>query len=428
MSIRARKMPFSQAAFTILLFFTSCHDCTITVLQEPELFDCPEINLNVGDICDDSNPDTMNDVVGDDCVCRGVIAVDCPELGLNIGAPCDDGDANTTNDRVDANCICTGEPVTTCEGALLVMRAEVNDNALGDLFLDAAPQRPLDQLTFSNLEAIDGSPIQAGAAFPFQFSAASVDRELYYYGFQYGSQNVFNPLLLASSRGQINHNYILSDIPFAAPVYLNGELYAINVEFDEPTVNYDIQRVDLSDGQPVTLFSGSVTANSQVVNPVFFSATDGTDRVFFVAGTSLFVYSVGGNSVTHVILEPNSDPDRPVVYTGLEYRAATNQLLALRNQALGRDEVQTSLVSISLDGTFAQNELAEVEGYVLFSDGGILHSTAYSECEDTYYITAPVELETDDFDSYLIGVDLPGLTVADRRFDGFLFGAEVLEE
>ncbi|MEZ4987441.1 MAG: hypothetical protein R2795_20750 [Saprospiraceae bacterium] len=45
------------------------------------------------------------------------------ELFLNIGDPCDDGNPDTVNDIVDANCNCTGEPSNTCEGALLVMRA-----------------------------------------------------------------------------------------------------------------------------------------------------------------------------------------------------------------------------------------------------------------------------------------------------------------
>lgn len=413
-------------SLVLLTALTACHDCTVTVLEEPELFDCPTLNLNIGDTCDDGDINTQNDVVTEDCRCAGTVEVECPALGLNVGDMCNDGDPNTTNDQVDANCVCTGEPVNTCEGELLVMRAMVVNNGLGDLFLDRSAQLPPTQVSFSNLEAVNGSAIQAGLAFPFQFSAVNVPQQRYYYDFQYGSPGVLNPLLLASTDNQFSPTYLLSDLPYAAPVFLNGQLYAIDVELDGTTVNYDILRIDLDDGQPTPLFSGSTTVNSQVLNPLFFSATNGTDEVYFVAGTSFFAYNVMGNFLTHVILEPETDPDRPVAYTGLEYRRSTDELLAIRSEANGGD-VQSTLVSISLDGTFMENELAELEGYVLFQDGGILHSTAYANCDETYYITVPVDVELDVFESFLVGIDLPSLTISDARFADFLFGVEVEE-
>ncbi|GLR15887.1 hypothetical protein [Portibacter lacus] len=38
----------------------------------PQLFDCSVLSLNIGDSCDDGNPDTQGDIVLDDCSCRGV--------------------------------------------------------------------------------------------------------------------------------------------------------------------------------------------------------------------------------------------------------------------------------------------------------------------------------------------------------------------
>jgi len=72
------------------------------------VLDCPELGLNIGDACDDGDPDTFDDEVNADCECVGT-PVDCPGLG-NIGDPCDDGDPDTSLDTVTADCECVGVP------------------------------------------------------------------------------------------------------------------------------------------------------------------------------------------------------------------------------------------------------------------------------------------------------------------------------
>ncbi|MEZ4987439.1 MAG: hypothetical protein R2795_20740 [Saprospiraceae bacterium] len=71
--------------------------------------------------------------------------------------------------------------------------------------------------------------------------------------------------------------------------------------------------------------------------------------------------------------------------------------------------------------------MLDIDGYVLFADAGILHSTAYDNCSDAYYITTPIALQQEAFESYLIEVDLTNTTPQDKRFSGFLFGVEVQE-
>ena len=79
-----------------------------------------------GTICDDGNPNTINDVLDANCLCVGtLVSLGCMDMTacnynvlatvddgscLFIGATCDDGDATTVNDIVDANCICSGAP------------------------------------------------------------------------------------------------------------------------------------------------------------------------------------------------------------------------------------------------------------------------------------------------------------------------------
>jgi len=80
--------------------------------------DCPELGLNIGDSCDDGDPDTFDDEVNADCECVG-IPVDCPGLG-NIGDACDDGNPDTADDTVTAECECVGTPApdnNNCDSA-----------------------------------------------------------------------------------------------------------------------------------------------------------------------------------------------------------------------------------------------------------------------------------------------------------------------
>ena len=85
-----------------------------------------------GDVCDDGDSMTTNDLIQADCSCAGTIPnacllnggdadgdgicgdIDCNDNDTSIGAPgspCDDGDANTENDELQADCSCIGTPV-----------------------------------------------------------------------------------------------------------------------------------------------------------------------------------------------------------------------------------------------------------------------------------------------------------------------------
>ena len=77
-------------------------------------FDCPELQKNIGDPCDDNNPNTSGETIQPNCSCSGGnTSFDCPNLQKNIGDNCDDSDINTTNDQVQPNCTCQGTPNNT---------------------------------------------------------------------------------------------------------------------------------------------------------------------------------------------------------------------------------------------------------------------------------------------------------------------------
>ena len=71
--------------------------------------DCANCIIPIGNTCDDADPCTENDVIQDDCECRGT-----PKPDIS-GQLCDDGNPNTFNDQItcDASCVCTCSG-TTC--------------------------------------------------------------------------------------------------------------------------------------------------------------------------------------------------------------------------------------------------------------------------------------------------------------------------
>ena len=81
-----------------------------------QTFDCPELEADFGDACDDSNEMTENDMINENCECVGTPIIvepefDCPNLEANIGDSCDDGNDMTENDVVTEDCECMGTPI-----------------------------------------------------------------------------------------------------------------------------------------------------------------------------------------------------------------------------------------------------------------------------------------------------------------------------
>ena len=82
-------------------------ETTFTITAECEPFDCPTLEANIGDACDDNNPLTASDSINANCECVG-IPYDCTDLLANIGDPCDDGNEMTINDAIGEDCTCAG--------------------------------------------------------------------------------------------------------------------------------------------------------------------------------------------------------------------------------------------------------------------------------------------------------------------------------
>ena len=96
----------------------TCVTATAQCITCPPPLDCPALEANIGDPCDDGNEGTENDVVTADCECTGTIVYDCPVLEGNFGDACDDGNPLTINDVISETCGCSGAPVNDeCDGS-----------------------------------------------------------------------------------------------------------------------------------------------------------------------------------------------------------------------------------------------------------------------------------------------------------------------
>lgn len=88
-------------------------------LPNTQGFDCEDLQLNVGDSCDSTGTGAMDGTISDDCQCiPDRVAYDCVDLQLNIGAACDSTDDGALDGTVNDSCECiTGFPIiASCPG------------------------------------------------------------------------------------------------------------------------------------------------------------------------------------------------------------------------------------------------------------------------------------------------------------------------
>lgn len=189
-----------QAAFTGTVRFyshldTDCSDVPGSIAVHIRMvkafcpvFDCPEQEVNFGDVCDDNDPATFGSVVTEDCTCEGT-PYDCIELTANIGDPCDDGDPTTFGGVVEVGCECVGIPYE-CPSLSANIGDLCNDddpNTVDDVvtvdcecvgepveFAGCTTQSPFGD--FGNLEPVcDGPAVEVIGAFGAEYSTVQVE-------------------------------------------------------------------------------------------------------------------------------------------------------------------------------------------------------------------------------------------------------------
>jgi hypothetical protein len=391
-------------------------------------FDCPDLMLNVGDACTDNDENTINDTVMDNCECIGESVFDCPELELNIGDPCDDNNPDTQNDMVDANCNCEGEIISDCTGIFFASRITFDGSNITGYFFDSAVKAPGTSVNFNNLEQKSNGFLGASTAFYSNFSAFNpLDNE---YAFAYQiDEGVPNPLYLAEL-DIFNSTFVEAEAYYGAPVFYEGELYAIDVFYDAPNAQYSIVRIDQSTGATTELFADNITVNSPMLKVALTSTVDSEGNLYFLSATNMIIYNVPGNFITYVDIDETYNADNPVAYLGLEYKADEDLLLAIKGKFLTNAQ-EPELVSISTDGNFSIQSLFNIQDNLGPNNDGQIefpfYSTAFAQCDNTYYITEIRELEADQAQTFLIQINLNNNSLEENLFQDYFYGLEILE-
>ncbi len=87
---------------------TGCQTTTVQCMTCPIIYDCPDLEANIGDECDDGNPKTINDTITEDCECVGIVPpkndVCSKAIALKCDQPISGSTDGATNSGVSSTC------------------------------------------------------------------------------------------------------------------------------------------------------------------------------------------------------------------------------------------------------------------------------------------------------------------------------------
>ncbi len=368
--------------------FNLSNSIAVTRLQsgvECNLFDCPNLGANIGDACDDGNPNTQNDAVQANCVCVGVPIFDCPNISANIGDACDDGNPNTENDAVQANCVCQGSPigtVVTSSSIALTGGASSTTICAGDGIADPIS---VDVTNLGNGttqwvitdDALNILALPAGP--PFDLEGAGAGTCLIWL---VNYDGALGGVEVGGNAGNITGNFALSNqidvvrVP-AISVMLNevcnaqSGTYIVQVNITGGTGNYtvsgDVSTTDAnfdigpkSDGESYTILVEDGLCQSFAFQSGPIICTKGGEDCTNSAGA---INLPGGGGSLEVNIGCG-DGDLNVSASGVSVSNGSILVYVLKD---GNGNV----VAVSSDGNFSSNLFAEGESYTVNTEVGV---------------------------------------------------------
>ncbi|MBK8443050.1 MAG: T9SS type A sorting domain-containing protein [Sphingobacteriales bacterium] len=96
-------------------------EVTLESCGTPPTYDCPALNLNIGDPCDDGNANTTGDVVNANCVCQGTFGGNCPSDYTLINTETGTADYETDGNIISISIIESGATVDYDAGTYVDM-------------------------------------------------------------------------------------------------------------------------------------------------------------------------------------------------------------------------------------------------------------------------------------------------------------------
>ena len=172
----------------------------------------------------------------------------------------------------------------------------------------------------------------------------------------------------------------------STPVVLNNVTYVIElVDSGYPSQgmgnHYTIKSFDINNGTLGATLALDPMTTAFDINSFFnvesmSATTNGVDELYFLSGTNLVTVNTVTQTATHLDLHPNFASDF-VRFFGLEYSESLG-LIAMR-------EDDTSLKLINIDTSSASySSLLDITAPI----NSEFYSTAYRECDQTYYLTS----------------------------------------
>ena len=429
--IKKMKKIFLITISCSLLFFQSCKDCELIELNDPQVFDCPELMLNIGDICDDDNPNTENDIVTDNCDCIGGIIFDCPELSLNIGDACDDGNPDTEYDVITNNCECIGEPtIQICEdqGNFFASRVSIQDQNPMWFFDEIAGPFP-DPYMANPLEDMSAI-IQENFALGKEGAYDQINERYAFAYYQAVQPNTFLTTFLHLVDTE-PFNSVIHQIEefYVAPVFSEGELYAISIDnSDFPNPIFNILQIDQSNGI-ATVIHSHTAENLTVFNNWLSATADNEGKLYFCGADRLLTYDINTNtSQLEAIIVDDESPEYAGFY-GIEYQPDEDRLLAIRHK-VDTNITQFDLVAISKNGAATSTSIFDIE--FLGPDQtfpAFEYSTTFDPCKNIFYLSLPPAFGVPFPETTIFSIfDLENNTQTNVETDHFIYGLEFNEE
>lgn len=311
-------------------------------------------------------------------------------------------------------------PQTLCDTGLLIMRNEDQTGAGQTFFLDSI-QKPVNTpLVFNNIY----NEVQANFFGPFtrpsNYDTYNSINNTYFIEFPV-QQRLFKYEIDTQTRSE----FIISGF-YAAPMFYNGTLYALEVDFSnfgyatDPAV-FEMKTINQNDGSVISLTSGTFPLISSFDWESMSSAKDDNGILYFISHTNLITYNINTNTATHTELVPTFDVGTDYQrFYGLEMRN-NGSLLALRERD---NDTGEGLELVEID---SNNPIAAPTVVFDFMANGIelnseFYSTTYDACDDTYYITSRDVNNVSTTNFYKI--DLANSTYITENFPYYLMGIE----
>lgn len=338
---------------------------------------------------------------------------------------CETLTANLENDELPTN------PDPSCTGTFYASFVTINnDGFFENRSFVSFPSPKSNPFAYTELDQLSGSNFQDEGQQGYNHSAYNINTNRYAFAYQYGP-GITNPLYLADTN-PFAASLLTNEFQYAAPVYNNNLLYAIDVLGGGDTIDFSILTVNQTTGDTTILLSDFTNTNSPIVNRFISSATDGADMIYFLGTTNLISYSISANTATVVDIDLAYTPTNQLVYYGLEYQQDEQRLLAIKER-INSSELIGELVSITTDGAGTATPIYDIQNNLNADNDGTIffefNATAFSQCNNTYHIAELNELEpTDDIvKSNLIAINLSDNSITEQQVEGYFYGLEIDE-